>query len=106
MRYFPILKPLERLAMNKSQLITVLSDETNFNKKDITRVLSAMTRIIEEKLRSGEKVSLTGFGNFWVSRRPQRVGINPATKQRITLPAVNIPRFKPGKALKENIRSM
>ncbi|MGD1997866.1 MAG: HU family DNA-binding protein [Candidatus Dependentiae bacterium] len=91
--------------MNKSQLISVLSDETNFSKKDIARVLSAMTNIIQENLRAGEKVSITGFGNFWVSRRPERVGINPATKERITLPAVNIPRFKPGKALKENIRS-
>ena len=92
--------------MNKSELIHALSDDTAFSKKDITRVLSAFTRIVEERLKAGEKVSLTGFGNFWVSHRPSRTGINPATKERITLPAVNIPRFKPGKSLKENIRNM
>ena len=92
--------------MNKSELISALSEETTFSKKDIARVLSAVTRIIERKLKEGEKVSITGFGTYRVSRRPARVGINPATKERITLPAVNIPRFKPGKQLKENIRSI
>jgi DNA-binding protein HU-beta len=92
--------------MNKSELITKVSEETAFSKKDITRVLSAVTSIIEKELKEGNKVSITGFGSYWVSKRPSRSGINPATKERITLPAVNIPRFKPGKQLKENIRSM
>lgn len=92
--------------MNKSELISALSEETNFSKKDVARVLSAVTRIIERTLKAGEKVSVTGFGTYWVSRRPERVGINPATKERITLPAVNIPRFKPGKQLKEHVRSV
>jgi len=92
--------------MNKSELITALSEETAFSKKDISRVLGAITNIIERKLKEGDKVSITGFGTYWVSKRPSRVGINPATKERITLPAVKIPRFKPGKQLKENIRGM
>jgi len=92
--------------MNKSELINALSEETTFSKKDIARVLGAMTRIVERTLRAGHKVSITGFGTYWVSKRPARVGINPATKERITLPAVNIPRFKPGKNFKEKIREM
>ena len=54
----------------------------------------------------GEKVAITGFGAFWISRRPARKGINPATKQRIDLPAVNVPRFKPGKSLREVVKSL
>ncbi len=92
--------------MNKSELINTLSEETAFSKKDVARVLSALTSIIERRLREGDKVSITGHGTYWVSRRPSRVGINPATKERITLPEVKIPRFKPGKHLKENIRNM
>lgn len=92
--------------MNKSELIHALSEETGFSKKDLARVVSAMTRIVETTLKSGDKVSITGFGAFWISRRPKRVGINPATKERITLPAVNIPRFKPGKQLKENVKAI
>lgn len=92
--------------MNKSELINSLSEETTFSKKDVSRVLDALTRIIERSLKKGEKVSITGFGSFWLSNRPARKGINPATKQRIDLPAVNIPRFKPGKNLRELVRSV
>lgn len=92
--------------MNKSELINSLSEETLFSKKDITRVLDSFTRIIERTLKKGEKVSLTGFGCWWISRRPARKGINPATKQRIDLPAVNVPRFKAGKNLREIVRSV
>ena len=91
--------------MNKSELIDALSEETTFSKKDITKVLTAFTRIIERTLKKGDKVALTGFGTYWISRRPARVGINPATKERINLPAVNVPRFKPGKHLKEQVRN-
>jgi DNA-binding protein HU-beta len=91
--------------MNKSELVNALSEETNFSKKDIAKVLAAFTRIIERTLKKGDKVSLTGFGTFWGSKRPARIGINPATKQKINLPAINVPRFKPGKHLKEQIRS-
>jgi DNA-binding protein HU-beta len=92
--------------MNKSELINSLSEETAFSKKDVSRVLDSLTRIIERSLKKGEKVSITGFGAFWISRRPERKGINPATKERINLPAVNIPRFKPGKNLREIVRSV
>lgn len=92
--------------MNKSELINSLSEETAFSKKDVTRVLDSVIRIIERTLKKGEKVSITGFGTYWVSRRPARKGINPSTKQRINLPAANVPRFKPGKHLRELIRAL
>ncbi len=90
--------------MNKNELINALSEETAFSKKDITKVLASFTRIVERTLKKGDKVALTGFGTYWISRRPARIGINPATKERITLPAVNVPRFKPGKRLREEVR--
>jgi DNA-binding protein HU-beta len=91
--------------MNKSELIGALSEETNFSKKDVAKVLAAFTRIVERTLKKGGKVSLTGFGTYWTSRRPARIGINPATKEKINLPPINVPRFKPGKHLKEQIRT-
>ncbi len=92
--------------MNKSELINELSEETLFSKKDVTRVVDSLTRIIGRTLKKGEKVSITGFGAFWLSRRPARKGINPATKQRIDLPEVSVPRFKPGKNLREVVKVM
>jgi len=90
--------------MNKSELINSLSEETAFSKKDVSRVLDSLTRIIERTLKKGDKVSITGFGSFWISKRPARKGINPATKERINLPEVNVPRFKAGKNLREVVR--
>ncbi len=92
--------------MNKSELINELSEETTFSKKDVARVLDSLTRIIGRTLKKGEKVSLTGFGSFWISRRPARKGINPATKERIDLPEISVPRFKPGKNLREVVKSV
>jgi len=92
--------------MNKSELINSLSEETTFSKKDVARVLESLTRIIIRTLKKGQKVSITGFGSFSLSRRPARKGINPATKERINLPAVNVPKFKAGKNLRETVRSV
>lgn len=92
--------------MNKSELINSLSEETAFSKKDVSRVLDSLTRIIERSLKKGQKVSITGFGSFWISRRPARKGINPATKERINLPEVHVPRFKAGKNLREVVRAV
>lgn len=92
--------------MNKSELINALSEETAFSKKDVSRVLDSFTRIVERTLKRGDKVAMTGFGCFWLSKRPARNGINPATKERIKLPEVNVPRFKAGKNLRECVRSV
>lgn len=92
--------------MNKSELINSLSEETAFSKKDIARVLESFTRVVEKALKRGDKVSLTGFGTFQISRRPARKGINPATKQRIDLPAISVPKFRAGKNLRELVRSV
>lgn len=92
--------------MNKTELINSLSEETTFSKKDITRVLDALTRIVVRTLKKGNKVQWSGFGSFSISRRPARMGINPATKERIKLPETHVPKFKAGKNLKEMIRSV
>lgn len=92
--------------MNKSELINSLSEETTFNKKDISRVLDSLARIIQRTLKKGDKLQWAGFGTWWVSRRPSRKGRNPATNEVIHLPATNVARFKPGKVLKEVVRSV
>ncbi len=91
--------------MNKTELINSLAEETTFSKKDVIRFLDTLTRIVERTLKKGEKVQWSGFGTFNVSRRPSRIGINPATKQRIQLPETVVAKFKPGKNLKELVRA-
>jgi DNA-binding protein HU-beta len=91
--------------MNKNDLINSLSEETMFSKKDIARVLEAMKRVLVRTLKKGGKVQWSGLGTFLVTRRPQRAGINPATKERIILAETMVPKFKAGKNLKEQVRA-
>lgn len=92
--------------MNKTDLINCLSEETTFSKRDVTRILDALTTIVERTLKKGDKLQWSGFGTFAISRRPARMGINPSTKERIQLPETLMPKFKAGKNLKEIIRSV
>ena len=90
--------------MNRRRLIEVLSVETTFSRRDITKVLDAFLRILIRILKKGGKVQWSGFGTFSVAKRAARKGINPATKQSIQLPALDVPKLKAGKLLKETIR--
>jgi DNA-binding protein HU-beta len=92
--------------MNKRGLIDSLSEETTFSKKDVARVLDSFIRIIERTLKRGEKVSITGFGSFWISKRAARKGINPATKKDIQIPASTSPKFKAGQKLRASVQSV
>lgn len=91
--------------MNKSQLIDSLSEETTFSKRDITRVLEALTRIMVRELKKGNRLQWSGLGTFSVSNRAERMGINPITKAKIKLEATVVPKFKPGKQFKEAIKA-
>ena len=90
--------------MNKDALISVISQKTELSKKDIELVLDTFEEVVTKALRNDEKVTLTGFGTFRVSKRAEREGINPQTKERIKIPAMSIPKFTAGKALKEAIK--
>ena len=91
--------------MNKTELIQSLSDETTFTKKDVTRILDALVRIVERTLVQGDKIQWAGFGTYYVSRRSARTGLNPATRERIELPETLVAKFKPSKNLKDSVRS-
>lgn len=89
--------------MTKADLITVVAQKTNLSKKDSDKAVAAVLDAITETLAAGEKVSLVGFGTFEVKERAAREGINPRTKEKITIPASKLPVFKAGKALKEEV---
>ena len=90
--------------MNKSELIGVVADKADMTKKDTEKVVSAVFESIEESLGKGEKVQVIGFGTFDVRARKEREGRNPATGEAIQIPAVKVPVFKAGKALKDKVR--
>ena len=91
--------------MNKTELVAAIAASAELSKKDAEKALKAVVDVITEELKKGEKVQLVGFGTFEISERPAREGINPRTKEKITIPASKNPKFKAGKALKDVVNA-
>jgi len=89
--------------MNKSDLIANVATKTGLSKKDSAAALDATLAAITEALAKGDSLTLVGFGTFAVSERTAREGINPQTKAAIQIKAARIPKFRPGKALRDSI---
>ncbi|MDW7649804.1 MAG: HU family DNA-binding protein [Bacillota bacterium] len=90
--------------MNKSELISVVAETAGLTKKDTEKVVNAVFDGISDALAKGDKVQVIGFGTFDVRERKAREGRNPATGDTITIPAVKVPVFKAGKALKDTVK--
>ena len=90
--------------VNKDALVDAIASKTDLSKKDVEMVIESLTEKITEEIRTGNKVTLTGFGTFKTSARAAREGINPQTKAKIQIPAMTVPKFTAGKALKEAVK--
>jgi DNA-binding protein HU-beta len=89
--------------MNKSELIDAVADDSGLAKADVQRTLDSLLDTITQSVKRGEKVSLTGFGNFELRERGARTGRNPQTGEEMHVPASKSPAFKPGKAFKDAV---
>lgn len=89
--------------MNKGDLVTEVAKVVGSKKKAeaaVTCVLDTITKT----LKKGQSVTLVGFGTFSVGRRKARMGRNPQTGKEIKIPAKKVPKFSPGKALKNAVK--
>ena len=82
--------------MNKTELIEKIAVGAELSKADAKKALEATIEAIKNALVEGDKIQLIGFGTFSVSERPAREGINPATKEKITIAAKKVAKFKAG----------
>jgi len=87
--------------MNKGEFVNAIADASGLSKAESERAVDAMFDVIKNALKSGDTVSLVGFGTFVVRSRAARTGRNPRTGETITIEASKAPAFKPGKALKD-----
>ena len=91
--------------MTKGDLIAVIAAEAGITKKSAGDALQAFIDAITAELKKGESVTVTGFGTFKISHRAARTGVNPRNpSEKIKIPAMNLPTFKAGKALKSSVR--
>jgi DNA-binding protein HU-beta len=91
--------------MNKAELAQKLAEKLNVPKRGAEDMLNAFVEEITASLKKGEEVVLTGFGAFSAKKRAARQGVNPQNpSQKIQIPAVTVPKFKAGKALKDALK--
>ncbi|MDY0262275.1 HU family DNA-binding protein [Syntrophotalea acetylenica] len=89
--------------MTKADLINAMAEKAGLSKADTEKAIKAFTDVITDALKAGEKVALVGFGTFSVGERAARVGQNPQTGEKMDIPSAKVPKFKPGKALKDSV---
>ncbi len=89
--------------MNKAELVAAIAEKTELSKKDSEKALKAFIDVVSEELKKGEKIQLVGFGTFEVAERAAREGRNPQTGATMKIAASKSPKFKAGKALKDEI---
>ena len=89
--------------MNKSELIDHVATSADLSKAAATRALDAMLGAVKTTLKKNGTVTLVGFGTFSVGKRAARTGRNPRTGDAIKIKAAKVPKFKPGKALKDAV---
>ena len=87
--------------MNKSELIEHIAKQADISKAAATRALEALIGGVKSTLKRGGSVSLVGFGTFMVTKRAARAGRNPRTGAAIKIKAAKVPKFRPGKGLKD-----
>ncbi len=91
--------------MNKTEFIAAVAEKAGLSKKDAEKAVKAYTDVVTEELVKGGKVQLVGFGTFEVADRPAREGRNPRSGEPMTIAASRIPKFKAGKALKDQVNA-
>jgi len=90
--------------MNKAQLIDEVANQTGLTKRTSREAVNAVISAITDSLGREEKVTLVDFGTFQVMERKARKGVNPQTREAINIPAKKVPKFRPGKGLREKVK--
>ena len=90
--------------MNKAELVEEVASETGLTRKMSTQAVNVVISAITNCLSREERVTLVGFGTFQVRKRKARTGVNPQTGDAIQIPAKKVPKFRPGKELREKVK--
>jgi len=89
--------------MTKADIVEVVHNRTGFSKKESSEAVESILDILKEVLEGGEKIKLSGFGNFVIRKKEVRKGRNPKTGQEMEISARSVLTFKPSQKLKDHI---
>lgn len=89
--------------MTKAEIIERIYERVGFSKKEATDVVESIFEVVKERLAQGEKVKISGFGNFIITEKRPRKGRNPQTGEEIMITGRRVLTFKPSQVLKRTI---
>lgn len=90
--------------MNKADLIEAVAAGNDITKTKAGEVIDSVFAEIQNSLAAGDEVTLVGFGTFGVTKRAARTGRNPKTGETIKIEAKKVPKFRPGKGLRDSLK--
>ncbi|MCX8745874.1 MULTISPECIES: integration host factor subunit beta [Snodgrassella] len=91
------------LMIRLAELYTVNNDSTILNAKDVEQSIKILVDTMTRALAKGQRIEIRGFGSFDLNHRPARIGRNPKTGEKVSVPEKYVPHFKPGKELRERV---
>ena len=89
--------------MNKQDLVSKVAADADISKTKAAAAVDAVLEAVKGALKGGDDVRLVGFGTFSVANRAATTGRNPRTGAPIQIAASNMPKFRPGKGLREAV---
>jgi len=89
--------------MTKADIVERIYEKVGFSKKEATDIVESIFEIIKKRLENGEKVKISGFGNFVINTKRPRKGRNPQTGEEIVISGRRVLSFKPSPILKKSI---
>lgn len=92
--------------MTKADIVERIYEKVGFSKKEATDVVESIFEIIKGRLEEGEKVKISGFGNFVLNTKRPRKGRNPQTGEEIVISGRRVLSFKPSPVLKKTINPL
>ncbi len=92
--------------MTKADIVERIYEKVGFSKKEATDIVESIFEIIKGRLENGEKVKISGFGNFVINAKRPRKGRNPQTGEEIVISGRRVLSFKPSPVLKKSINTL
>ncbi|NIA25078.1 MAG: DNA-binding protein [Gammaproteobacteria bacterium] len=89
--------------MNKGDLVEKVAAAAGISKKAAHTAVETVFGEITKAMKKGDRVQVTGFGSFESTKRPGRKGLNPATGESLYIKTKFVPKFHPGKGLKDEV---
>ena len=89
--------------MNKSELIAAVAKHADLTKVQAAKAINSYHEVVKNEIKAGNSVGVVGFGTYTTSERKARTGRNPQTGAALKIKAAKVPKFRPGKGLKDAV---